>query len=106
MAFRRTEAQIYAAGPSAIIATAFHPPMQATEVASGFRITGRSPLASNCHDADWLLCTALIMDGAQPRSTNGGPEVIGAILPDAECQILDTWYPLGMRGTDSNDVSA
>ncbi|MGH2560269.1 MAG: acyl-CoA dehydrogenase family protein [Thermomicrobiales bacterium] len=97
--------EIYAGNPNALIAAAFHPPMQATEVPGGYRVTGRGPLASNIHDADWLMVTALIMDGDQPRMTGGAPEVIALVCRAGEAEIIDTWYALGMRGTDSNDVA-
>lgn len=97
--------EIYAGNPNAIIAAAFHPPMQAIEVDGGYRVNGRNPLASNIHDADWLFMTALIMDGDTPRTTDGAPEVIGVICRAREAEIVDTWYSLGMRGTDSNDVA-
>ena len=97
--------ELYAETPDAIIATAFHPPVQAAEVPGGYRLTGRAPLASNVHDASWLLLTALIMDGDQPRMADGAPEVIGAIFRVREAEIIDTWHSLGMRGTDSNDVA-
>jgi alkylation response protein AidB-like acyl-CoA dehydrogenase len=88
------------------MAAAFHPPQQAIEVAGGYRVTGRGPLASNIHDADWLFLTALVMDGDQPRmTTDGAPEIIALILHAGEAQIIDTWYSLGMRGSDSNDVA-
>jgi alkylation response protein AidB-like acyl-CoA dehydrogenase len=96
--------QIYASGPDVTIASAFHPPMRAVEVEGGYRITGRSPLASNCRDATWLMFPALIMDGEQPRMTELGPVIIGAVLPQRVCEIVDTWYTMGMRSTDSNDV--
>ncbi|MGH2587261.1 MAG: acyl-CoA dehydrogenase family protein, partial [Dehalococcoidia bacterium] len=66
---------------------------------------GRSPLASNIHDADWLFGTALVMDGDQPKMTDGAPEVIGVVCRAGEAEIIDTWYSLGMRATDSNDVA-
>src|SRR5262245_53313103 len=43
--------EIYRNGPNALIAGPFHPPSQATPVAGGYRLTGRAPFASNCHDA-------------------------------------------------------
>jgi indole-3-acetate monooxygenase len=43
--------EIYRNGPNAVIAGPFHPPIQATPVAGGYRLTGRAPFASNCHDA-------------------------------------------------------
>lgn len=97
--------EIYADNPSTIIAAAFHPPQHATPVEGGYRVTGRGPLASNIHDATWLMMTALVMDGTQPKMTNGAPEAISVILRAQEAEIIDTWYALGMRGTDSNDVA-
>jgi alkylation response protein AidB-like acyl-CoA dehydrogenase len=96
--------EMYRGNPNAVVSAAFHPPQQATEAAGGYRVTGRAPLASNIHDADWLFLTALIMDGDHPRMVEGAPQVIGLYLRAAEVKIVDTWYSLGMRGTDSNDV--
>lgn len=96
---------VYANGPDAAIAAAFHPPMRAVEVDGGYRVTGHSPLASNCHDAAWFIFPALVMDGEQPRMTEHGPVLISALLPQHDCEIIDTWHSLGMRGTDSNDVT-
>lgn len=96
--------EIYGRDPSAPTAAAFHPPQRAIEVDGGFRVSGRAPLASNIHDCDWVLFSAFIMDGAQPRMTEFGPAMIALILRTAEVEILDTWHTLGMRGTDSNDA--
>jgi alkylation response protein AidB-like acyl-CoA dehydrogenase len=97
--------EVYADNPSAVVAAAFHPPQQAVETAGGYRVTGRGPLASNIHDADWLFLTALVMDGGQPRTIDGMPEVIGVMLRAHQARIIDTWESLGMRATDSNDVA-
>jgi alkylation response protein AidB-like acyl-CoA dehydrogenase len=96
--------EVYRGDPSAIVSAAFHPPQQAVETAGGHLITGRGPLASNIHDAGWLFVTALVMDGDHPRMANGIPEMIGVMLRAAEVKVVDTWYSLGMRGTDSNDA--
>jgi alkylation response protein AidB-like acyl-CoA dehydrogenase len=96
--------EIYRDNPSAVMAAAFHPPQQAVETAEGYRITGRAPLASNIHDADWLFLTALVMDGDHPRIVSDAPVVLGLVLRSAEVRVVDTWYALGMRGSDSNDV--
>jgi alkylation response protein AidB-like acyl-CoA dehydrogenase len=37
--------------------------------------------------------------------TDAGPVMIAAVFPTREAEIIDTWYTLGMRGTDSNDVA-
>ena len=98
--------EVYAAGPDALIAASFHPPHQAVEVPGGYRYTGRGPLASTIHDSEWLMMTALVMDGDRPRVVDGRPDFIAVVLRAREVQIIDTWHSLGMRGTDSNDVAA
>jgi alkylation response protein AidB-like acyl-CoA dehydrogenase len=97
--------EIYGENPDAIMAAAFHPPQRAVETTGGYRVTGRGPLASNIHDAQWLFLTALVMDGDRPRMTDGMPEVIALILRTGEARIIDTWDALGMRATDSHDVA-
>jgi alkylation response protein AidB-like acyl-CoA dehydrogenase len=96
--------EIYGRNPSAIEAGAFHPPQQAREAPGGYRVTGRAPLASTIHDAQWLFLTALVMDGDRPRLTDGTPHVVALVLRAGDVEIVDTWDSLGMRGTDSNDV--
>lgn len=96
--------EIYTSNPSTLVAAAFHPPQQAVEVEGGYRITGRGPLASNIHDAEWLFLSALVVEDGRPRMHEGVPDVLGLILRARETQIVDTWDSLGMRGTDSNDV--
>ena len=97
--------EIYDSDPSTPVAAAFHPPQLAIEVTGGFRVTGRAPLASNIHDCEWALFSGLIMDDGHARMTEFGPAMIAFILRTSEVEILDTWYTLGMRGTDSSDVS-
>jgi alkylation response protein AidB-like acyl-CoA dehydrogenase len=98
--------EIYRNGPNALIAGPFHPPIQATPVAGGYRLTGRAPFASNCHDATWIARTAMVMDGNTPRlHASGAPEVLLAIVPIEACDIIDTWYVMGMRGTGSDDIA-
>ena len=96
--------EIYGANPNVLMAAAFHPPQQAVEVTGGYRVTGRGPLASTVHDAQWLFLSALVMQDSQPKMVDGAPEVVAVILRTNEAEIIDTWQTLGMRGTDSNDV--
>ena len=49
--------ELFGRNPNAVIAGPFHPPMQATPVDGGYRVTGRSPFASNCRDATWIAST-------------------------------------------------
>ena len=96
--------EIYGKDPNALVAAAFHPPQRATKVEGGYRITGRSPLASNIHDCEWLFLSAMLTENGQPVIQSGMPVVIAMILRTKEAQIVDTWHSLGMRATDSNDV--
>jgi indole-3-acetate monooxygenase len=98
--------EIYKNGPDTFIAGAFHPPMKATPVNGGYRINGRSPLTSSIHEADWIFVSAFVMEEGQMKMHNGIPLIIGAFMNAEHCQIIDTWYTLGMAATDSNDVAA
>jgi alkylation response protein AidB-like acyl-CoA dehydrogenase len=70
----------------------------------GFRVTGRWPFASGCHHADWLVCVCQIVEGGEPRrAADGTPRPYTFVLPARDCQILDTWDTLGLRGTGSHD---
>jgi alkylation response protein AidB-like acyl-CoA dehydrogenase len=96
--------EIYSRGANIVIAAQFGRPMQATPAQGGYRITGRAPFVSNCHDANWFATTAMVMTG-DPSQATGEPEVVMAYLPRESCQVIDTWHVMGMRGTGSDDVA-
>lgn len=98
--------EIFAGGPDTFIVSAFHPPMKAIVVDGGYRITGRSPLTSNVHEAEWIFVTALVTEGGEIKINNGLPEILGVFMKSDDWNILDTWHTRGMRATDSNDVEA
>jgi indole-3-acetate monooxygenase len=99
-------AELYADGPDLMMAASFSPPQRARAVAGGYRVTGRGPLASTIHDSRWVMVSALVLDGDQPRMTPMGPEIVAAVMRTSDVEIIDTWDSLGMRGTDSNDIAA
>ena len=88
--------EIYACGPDNMIALSVHPPMKATPVDGGYRVSGKSHLGSGISDADWIMVLA------QPTGDEG---LRGAFLPKRDVAVLDTWDSMGMRGTDSNTAS-
>ena len=98
--------EIYKNGPDTLLAGAFHPPMMATGSGNGWKINGRSPLASNIHAASYIFVTAFVTDNGQIKFNNGIPEMIGVFMNAKDCQVVDTWYTIGLKATDSNDVSA
>jgi alkylation response protein AidB-like acyl-CoA dehydrogenase len=78
----------------------------AIPVPGGFRVSGRWPFASGCHQADWLVCVCHIVEEGEPRrAPDGSPRNFTFVLRAAECQILDTWHTVGMRGTGSHDFT-
>jgi alkylation response protein AidB-like acyl-CoA dehydrogenase len=98
--------KIYGDNPNALVAGAFHPPMSATPTNGGYLINGRSPLTSNAHEADWIFVSAFVMEDGKIKMNNGIPEVIGTFMRSNDCTIIDTWYTIGMKATDSNDIGA
>lgn len=97
---------IYGNNPDALIAGSVHPPMSATPVKGGYKISGRNPLFSNVHEAQWLMVLAFVMEQGQMKMHDGHPEMIVAVMKASDCEIIDTWHTIGMKATDSNDVSA
>jgi indole-3-acetate monooxygenase len=85
--------EIYANGPDNMIALCVHPPMKATPVDGGYRVSGQSHLGSGINDADWIMVLV------QPAGSGG---LLGAFLSMRDVTIVDTWDSMGMRGTDSN----
>jgi alkylation response protein AidB-like acyl-CoA dehydrogenase len=98
--------EVLADGPDLVMPASFSPPHRAQEVSGGYRVTGRGPLASTIHDSQWVMMSAVVHDGDQPRMTPMGPEVVGLVMRTGDVEIIDTWDSLGMRGTDSNDIAA
>lgn len=86
-------AEIYGGDPDGLMAAALHPPLSGAAVDGGYRLSGQRPLASTVHDSAWLFVSAIVGEGA-----------VAAVVPTEDVTILDSWYSLGMRGTDSNDV--
>jgi indole-3-acetate monooxygenase len=94
--------EIYRDGADILIAAQFGRPLQATPANGGYRISGRAPFVSNCYDADWLSSTVLV---DQDPSAGSEPEMRMVYFARRDCQIIDTWDAMGMRGTGSNDIS-
>ena len=94
--------EIYNSGADILIAAQFGRPLNATSTGGGYRISGRAPFISNCYDADWISCTALV-DVDQPFEDE--PEMRMVYFPRENCEVINTWDGMGMRGTGSNDIS-
>jgi indole-3-acetate monooxygenase len=88
-------------------AAAATPTGQALRVPGGYRVSGRFPFASGCQHCEWVwLGCVVTTDGTPLADANGVPETRQCIVKLSQCEILDTWYTTGLRGTGSNDLLA
>ncbi len=79
---------------------------QADRVPGGYRISGRFPFLSGCQHSEWAWLGCLVIEDGAPRlDANGVPETRQCFLRLSQCEILDTWYTTGLRGTGSDDVA-
>ena len=79
---------------------------QATPVPGGYKVSGRFPFGSGCQHCEWLWAGCYVMENGSPRIlANGMPETRTCFVKLADCEILDTWYTTGLRGTGSNDIA-
>src|SRR4051794_2908079 len=75
-------------------------------VPGGYRISGRFPFVSGCHHCEWLWLGCQVVEDGTPRmNSTGVPETRQCLLRLEKCEILDTWYTTGLRGTGSKDVA-
>ncbi len=99
--------RMLANGPDTIVAGVTAPRGTAERVAGGYRLRGQWAYASGCLHADWILAGARVTrDGVPETIGEGGqPHTRHFILPASDVEILDTWRPIGLRGTGSHDFA-
>jgi len=86
-------------------AAAATPTGQAVRVPGGYRISGRFPFVSGCRHCEWVwLGCDVLSNGTFVVDGNGVPETRQCLVRLSQCEILDTWYTTGLRGTGSNDL--
>ena len=93
--------------PRARLAATFGHPLKAVRVEGGYRISGYGTFASNCHQAAWMgaICQVVEEGPDNPElDINQRSRLIWGYYPAEDCQILDNWHVMGMRGTGSNDI--
>ena len=89
-----------------VIAGTLVPHGRAERVDGGWRLSGQWPFGSGCHHATWLPTAAWLYDDNGPvQDENGVPQWRAFHLPASDCEILDTWYTSGLRGTGSTDYT-
>ena len=86
---------IFRENPDTLVSASGNSPYQAVEKEDCYQIDGVNHFASGCRYAKWMLSPV--------RLDN---ELATALLPMEDCEILDDWDSLGMRGSGSNSVRA
>ena len=74
-------------------------------VPGGYIVNGRWDFASGCRLATWMgaHCTVQEPDGSLRISpVTGRPHIRTLLFPLAQCELLDTWNTIGLRGTASD----
>ena len=86
---------IFRDNPDTLLSASGNNPYQAIEKEDCYQIDGVNHFASGCRYANWML---------SPVRLNN--EIATVLLPMSDCEILDDWDSLGMRGSGSNSVRA
>ena len=91
--------------PTHLFANSTRPTGKAVSGGDAFLVNGRWSLVSGCPHAQWIPVMCVIeKDGEVQRLASGAPQMLMALAPRDDYEILDTWHSGGLRGTGSHDV--
>lgn len=65
----------------------------------GFVVNGRWGFASGVRHSEWLVALCRV-----ERAHHAPPDLRFVVLPTSQCEILDNWQVLGLKGTGSCDI--
>ncbi len=92
----KAQEEFFADGPDTLFSSGLNPAGgRAESVDGGLRVSGRWRFSSGCDAARWVM---VAVPGARP----GG--LLWLLLPRLDCEIVDTWFAAGLRGSGSKDV--
>ena len=97
--------EVFTPGPPVNVAGTLVPYGRAVKAEGGWRVSGRWPLGSGCHQAHWMASGSWLHDGQGPIMEDGVPAWRVFHTQITDCRILDTWYATGLRGTGSHDYT-
>jgi len=99
-----TAEEIFGRGQKTVCAASFTSSGRADQGDGGYHVSGTWPFASGCQHADWLAGRCSVFEAGQPKLNDSGTPVRELLfLPATECQILDTWQSVGLKGSGSHD---
>jgi len=73
---------------------------KAERVDGGFRVSGRWPFVSGCHNSRFFAGIVSVHENGKPAEEPGRY----ALTKREDFEILDTWHVAGLRGSGSHDV--
>jgi 3-hydroxy-9,10-secoandrosta-1,3,5(10)-triene-9,17-dione monooxygenase len=92
----KAQDEFFADGPDTLFSSGLNPAGgRAEQVDGGVRVSGRWSFSSGCDAASWVM---VAVPGPEPNGLRW------LLLPRADCDIVDTWFASGMRGSGSKDV--
>jgi alkylation response protein AidB-like acyl-CoA dehydrogenase len=92
----------YWAKDRTLSASSFAPHGKVTPARGGFTLSGRWSFCSGVDNAQWMILGAVAsMLSTEPPI----PDIRFLLLPRSDCQIIDDWNVLGLRGTGSKTVA-
>jgi 3-hydroxy-9,10-secoandrosta-1,3,5(10)-triene-9,17-dione monooxygenase len=91
----RTQEEVFANGPDAMISSSYNPVGAKVEpVEGGFMLSGRWGWSSGCLHCNWVLLGGIV-PGEGHRTF---------LVPAGDYAIDETWFTMGLQGTGSNDI--
>lgn len=99
--------EIFGADPDALARGAIAPRPGIVSAEGGVRVNGRWPLASGSYDNAWIFVGGPVAtpDGRPALDQDGQRDMRLVLLPWAQVKQHDNWDSLGLRATESHDVS-
>ncbi len=92
----------YWAKDRTLSASSFAPGGRIEPAPGGFRLSGKWSFCSGVDHAHWMLLAAIAgMISTSPPI----PDIRFALVPIADCRVIDDWHVLGLRGTGSKSVA-
>jgi alkylation response protein AidB-like acyl-CoA dehydrogenase len=96
--------QIYA-DPGLVVSGALNPLGSAERVDGGYRVSGQWPFASGCQNSHYFWGQCFVeRNGEREPDAQGHLQLVEALVPSHEFEVVDTWNVSGLRGTGSHDV--
>ncbi|MER5659954.1 acyl-CoA dehydrogenase family protein [Streptomyces mirabilis] len=93
----RGQAEVWREGPDARVSAGFVPTSTAARAPGGWVLNGTWNFISGVDFADWVLLSAWEPEPAERR-------LRFFAVPRGVCEVRDTWFTVGLRGTGSKTV--